>query len=100
MIGKVNIFWFRRDLRLEDNVGFSKALRGKYPVLAIFIFDSEILSELPKDDARVSFIHESIQKLQEELQFFGSGLAVYHDKPIDVIRKLTLEFAVQNIITN
>lgn len=54
----INIFWFRRDLRLHDNVGFYKALKGGLPVLPIFIFDSEILHKLPENDARVSFIHE------------------------------------------
>ncbi len=68
MAEKVNIFWFRRDLRLDDNVGFYKALQGKFPVFPIFIFDSEILNELPKDDARVTFIFETLQKMRNELQ--------------------------------
>ncbi|MGB3145770.1 MAG: deoxyribodipyrimidine photo-lyase, partial [Maribacter sp.] len=62
---EVCIFWFRRDLRLDDNVGFLEALKGDYPVLPIFIFDSEILSKLPKNDARVTFIHETLQKMRD-----------------------------------
>ena len=58
----VNIFWFRRDLRLDDNVGLYEALKDKYQVLPIFIFDSEILDKLPKDDARVTFIHDSLTR--------------------------------------
>ena len=64
----VNIFWFRRDLRLEDNVGFSKALQGKSPVMPIFIFDTEILDKLSKDDARVSFIYNTLQDSKSTLQ--------------------------------
>src|SRR5690606_19237350 len=97
---KVNIFWFRRDLRLDDNVGFSKALHGKFPVLPLFIFDSEILNELPKDDARVTFIFEILQKMRNELQEKGSSIAIYHGKPIDVFKKVISEFEVQNVITN
>ena len=48
----VNIFWFRRDLRLYDNVGLFESLQGKHQVLPIFIFDSDILEQLPEDDAR------------------------------------------------
>jgi len=59
---KISIFWFRRDLRLEDNVGLTAALTAGVPVLAIFIFDKEILSKLPKDDARVTFIYETLQR--------------------------------------
>lgn len=97
---KVNIFWFRRDLRLDDNVGFYKALHGKFPVLPIFIFDTEIVNELPKDDARVTFIFETLQKMRDELQEHGSSIAMYHGKPEEVFKKIIAEFEVQNVITN
>lgn len=97
---KVNIFWFRRDLRFDDNVGFHEALQGQFSVLPIFIFDSEILSELPKEDARVTFIFETLQKMRSELQKNGSSLALYHGKPEDIFTKLISEFNIQNVITN
>ena len=52
MSKKVSIFWFRRDLRLDDNVGFLEALKGDYPVLPLFIFDKDILDKLPENDVR------------------------------------------------
>ncbi len=100
MAEKVNIFWFRRDLRLDDNVGFYKALHGKYSVLSLFIFDSEILNELPKDDARVTFIFETLQKMGNDLQEHGSSIAMYFGKPKEVFKKIISEFEVQNVITN
>lgn len=97
---KTNIFWFRRDLRLDDNVGFYKALHGKYPVIPLFIFDLEILSELPEDDARVTFIFETLQKMRNELQEHGSSLAMYYGKPEEVFKKIISEYDVQNVMTN
>jgi len=97
---KVNIFWFRRDLRLHDNVGFSKALSGKFPVLPIFIFDSEIIDKLPKEDARVTFICETLQNLRSELNNHHSSLAIYYGNPQDVFEKILSVFEVQNVITN
>lgn len=97
---KVNIFWFRRDLRLDDNVGFYKALHGKFRVLPLFIFDTEIVNELPKDDARVTFIFETLQKMRDELQEHGSSIAMYQGKPEEVFKKIIAEFEVQNVITN
>ena len=64
----MNIFWFRRDLRLEDNVGLFHALSSDEDVLPISIFDETILSQLPKDDARVTFIHQQLEKIQNQLQ--------------------------------
>jgi deoxyribodipyrimidine photo-lyase len=53
---KFTLFWFRRDLRLEDNHGLFKALNGGNKVIPIFIFDTEILDKLPQSDARVEYI--------------------------------------------
>tara|TARA_R110002012_G_scaffold321944_1_gene552573 strand:- start:13215 stop:14525 length:1311 start_codon:yes stop_codon:yes gene_type:complete len=101
MSKKVSIFWFRRDLRLDDNVGFLAALKSDYPVLPIFIFDREILDKLPKDDARVSFIFESLQKMRNELQEQNqSSIAFYHDTPENVFQDLIEEYEVQAVHTN
>lgn len=101
MSKKVNIFWFRRDLRLDDNVGFYNALQSKNPVLPIFIFDSEILKKLPKDDARVSFIFEKVQKMRSELQDnFESSIAVYHGKPKTIFNEILNDFEVEEVYTN
>lgn len=98
---KVSIFWFRRDLRLEDNVGLYHALKSETPVLPIFIFDTEILEQLPKNDARVSFIHEQLQAIRKELQTkFNSSLAIYHGSPISVFDKLCKEFKIETVFTN
>ena len=97
----VNIFWFRRDLRLEDNVGLYKALQSEHPVLPIFIFDSEILEKLPEDDARVSFIHETLQNMINLLQKeYNSSIAIYQGKPIEVYKKLIKEYNIQEVYTN
>ena len=97
----VNIFWFRRDLRLDDNVGLYEALNDKYQVLPIFIFDSEILDKLPKNDARVTFIHDSLQEMKRTLQTkHASDIAIFHGKPINVFRRLTEDYTINTVYTN
>ncbi|MCT8340431.1 DNA photolyase family protein [Flavobacteriaceae bacterium TK19130] len=100
MADKVNVFWFRRDLRLDDNVGFYKALHGKHPVLPVFIFDKEILDELPEDDARVTFIYDELQIMRDSLQEEGSSIALYHSTPKEAFKQICSDFNVQNVITN
>ncbi len=97
----IAVFWFRRDLRLDDNAGLYHALKCGLPVLPIFIFDKEILSQLQdKDDARVSFIHQTIEKLDQELQKHGSGLLVLYDKPAAAWSTLLNDFTVKAVYTN
>ena len=98
---KVSIFWFRRDLRLDDNLGFLQALKGEYPVLPIFIFGKDILSELPNDDARVSYIFEQLQIMRKELQEnYESSIGMFYDKPINIFEKLLEDYDIQAVFTN
>ena len=98
---EVSIFWFRRDLRLDDNVGFLEALKSGFPVLPIFIFDKEILSKLPKDDARVTFLYNTLQAIRKKLQEENdSSLAMYYGKPFDILKSITEDYSVKNIFTN
>lgn len=95
------IFWFRRDLRLNDNAGLYHALKEKASVQPIFIFDQDILGALKdKRDARVDFIHQSVEALKESLAKKGSDLWVFHGKPQEVFKKLLSENEINSVFTN
>ena len=97
----LSIFWFRRDLRLDDNVGFYEALKSDHPILPIFIFDSEILDKLPEDDARLTFIFDTLQNMRSELQDkHNSSLAMYHGKPETIFEQLVKDYDVTSVYTN
>lgn len=96
----VSVFWFRRDLRLTDNVGLHQALKSGHKVLPIFIFDQNILDELPKNDARISFIYENLLKINNDLKKKGSGLIILHGKPVDEFKKLTFKYEIAEVFYN
>mgnify|MGYP005850725709 CR=1 FL=1 len=100
-MGKVNIFWFRRDFRLDDNVGLYDALKSNNPVLPIFIYDTDIINKLPKDDARLTFIFESLQKLNKTLkENHKSSIGFYHGKPIEIFKELVNKYNIEKVFTN
>ena len=100
MTEKVVIFWFRRDLRLDDNKGLSAALQSGYKVLPIFIFDSHILDHLESKDARVHFIYRCLEDLHNKFTAMRSGLSVYYGNPVEIFKKLMVSFNVQSVYTN
>jgi len=101
MTTSLAIFWFRRDLRLDDNAGLSHALASKLPVLPIFIFDPAILAGLPRDDARVTFIYDQLQELRATLEkHHGSSVALYYGKPLEIFEQLLRRFPIQAVYTN
>ncbi|RYY14589.1 MAG: deoxyribodipyrimidine photo-lyase [Chitinophagaceae bacterium] len=97
----INIFWFRRDLRLHDNAALYHALRAGKPVVPIFIFDRKILDLLEeKADPRVTFIHAAITELQSALAKAGSTLDVHYGNPEDVFKHLLKTYDVEDVFTN
>lgn len=97
---KVSVFWFRRDLRLEDNTGLNAALASGFPVLPLFIFDKEILSDLPEADARVTFIHDQLLQLNDTLKTKGGSLEVYNGEVEQVWKSILKNHDVQAVYTN
>ena len=101
MLESVNIFWFRRDLRLQDNAGLYYALKQSRPVLLLFIFDREILDKLEdRSDKRVNFIYESVRKINLELEAVGGSLRVEYGVPKDVFKILLQQYSIETVFTN
>ena len=100
-MNKINIFWFRRDLRLYDNHGLSKATHDNLEVIPIFIFDSTITSLLPSNDRRINFIYDSLLEIDYELnKTYKSNLNVFQGKPLDIFKKLIENYSIENVYTN
>ncbi len=75
----ISICWLRRDLRLEDNDALYHALKSDYPVLLLFIFDKNILDKLQnKADARLTFIYQTLAKIQQQLVSHNTTLLIKH----------------------
>jgi deoxyribodipyrimidine photo-lyase len=97
----VVLFWHRRDLRIEDNAGLYHALKSGHSVQPVFIFDSNILSRLSSsNDARVTFIHTHLARLNDLYQQFGGSLHVYHGDPVELIPGLVASYHADAVYTN
>ncbi len=101
MKSKISVFWFRRDLRLEDNTGLCQALCSKYPVLPIFIFDTNVLKCFEdKKDRRVDYIHQALSALNHQLKSSNARLNTFYGNPLDIFKMLFEEFEIQAVFCN
>jgi deoxyribodipyrimidine photo-lyase len=99
--GRIAIFWYRRDLRTDDNAGLYHALCSGLPVLCLFIFDKHILDRLnDKCDARVTFIHDKVLAIQKDLNKLSTDLLVRYGTPEQIWAELMDEFDVGAVYTN
>jgi deoxyribodipyrimidine photo-lyase len=98
---KINIFWFRRDLRLHDNTGLYFGLKDGRPLLPVFIFDTEILEKLEvQNDPRVMFLHDEIKKIHESLRKIHSGVLVKKGNPLEIFKNLVENYKVKTVFCN
>ncbi|MBK0371227.1 cryptochrome/photolyase family protein [Flavobacterium agrisoli] len=97
---KVSFFWFRRDLRWEDNTALWHALQSEFRVIPLFIFDTAILNELPQNDARVTFIYQTLQNLHQQLLPFQSSILIQKGTVLEVWNSLLEEFDIQGLFFN
>ena len=98
-MGKV-VFWFRRDLRFDDNTGLLAALAQNDSVLPLFIFDELIINELSPDDPRIGFIYESLKDLDKKLKKYGSGIQVMKGDPLEIWKEILKKEKVSKVYSN
>jgi deoxyribodipyrimidine photo-lyase len=92
------LVWLRRDLRLNDHAALAQALQHPEPIVPVFVFDQDILNELPKADRRVQFLHQTLQMLQAELVQMGGGLLVVYGKAQQVIVQLAQTLGAVRVV--
>ncbi len=98
---EVNIFWFRRDLRLYDNSGLSAATHSKNKVIPIFIFDTSITDKLPNNDKRINFIFDNLVEIDLKLKKkFNSSINVFKGNPIEIFKELIRDYKINSVFTN
>jgi deoxyribodipyrimidine photo-lyase len=97
---KINVFWFRRDLRLNDNTGLNMALKSELPVLPLFIFDTNITDELKHADARISFIYDTLSELNSKLKKDGHSLCIIKGDPVLSWKSLIRKFDISAVYVN
>lgn len=98
---EIVVFWFRRDLRLEDNVALYYALQSGYRVLPIFIFDKDILKQFTNPtDKRLEYIHQALSRMNDTLSKVGTGVLCFHNTVTEVFASLMQKYEVKAVYTN
>ncbi|MBV8124929.1 MAG: deoxyribodipyrimidine photo-lyase [Paucibacter sp.] len=96
------LVWLRRDLRLSDHAALAQALHSGASVQFVFVFDTDILKDLPRMDRRVAFIHATLAEIDQGLRALlaDAGLLVGHGRPVELIPRLAAELGAAAVFAN
>ena len=97
---KKSLFVFRRDLRLEDNIGLIESLQNSTEVIPCFIYDENLIKNFKDSKFRWNFLNESLTDLDMELKKKGTRLQVLEGKPEKVMDKIIKNHKVEAIFLN
>lgn len=99
----INIVWFKRDLRLIDNVALFNAQQSDLPLLLLYCFEPSVINYDDSDIRHWRFVYESIQDLQHDLKSSTSKIYIFHEeaavvfKAIQAIYDIKIVFSHQEI---
>lgn len=94
------IYWFKRDLRIEDNRAFSEACLKAKQIIPVFIFIPELLAKFKSYDRRPGFIIDALTFLNKKIEAKGGRLYCFYDQPERVFIYLLERYRPQAIFTN
>ncbi|MEN3044481.1 MAG: deoxyribodipyrimidine photo-lyase [Candidatus Hydrothermales bacterium] len=95
-----SIYWFKRDLRIEDNGAFFEAHSKSEELIPIFIFIPELLEKFKSNETRLGFVIECVKNLSDEIKSRGGKLFCFYEDPLIVIERLILNYKSDAVFTN
>ncbi len=97
---KISIFWFRRDLRIEDNTALNEALLRSKKVLPLFIFDEQIVNGLPPDDPRINYIYDNLYTINQSIKSNNSSILCIKGNTVNVWKELIRSYSIECVYVN
>ena len=94
----INIVWFKRDLRLHDHAALRKAIEADKPILLIYIFEPELISDPHYDLRQWRFVWQSLKDMQQAKNL-NFTLSVIHQDALDTFRQIFRFFNVHTVFS-
>ncbi|MGB2555197.1 MAG: deoxyribodipyrimidine photo-lyase, partial [Flavobacteriaceae bacterium] len=97
---EISVFWFRRDLRLEDNIALHRALTSGRKVLLCYLFEPMLQSDLHYSQRHWNFVLKSLNYINEQLQAQNTRVIIAREDIFSFLEKLALHFEIKSLFTN
>lgn len=95
----INVFWFKRDLRLLDNEGLQNAIESNTPLLLLYIFEPSLENEAHYHERHKNFIQQSLVVLNTALETYNTKVYCVRGEVIAVLDKLSEKWHINTLFS-
>ncbi len=97
---KINIVWFKRDLRFTDHEPLFMAQQEVLPILLLYVFEPSVMAYHDSDVRHWRFVYESLQEMNERLSNLKSKLYVFNSEVLPVMTNLAEHYDIQTVFSH
>ena len=94
------IFWFKKDLRIDDNQALYEAVSNSKKIIPIFIFVPSLLDRFGRRPDRLGFIVSALRDLETKIKKKGGQLYTFYGEPREIFPEILKISKAQAIFTN
>ena len=96
---KINILWFKKDLRIQDNEALFEASKN-FKLLPIYIIENDLWSQNSYSDRQWQFCKESLIDLNQDLKTLGQQLIIRTGDVIETFEEISKSFKIMGIYSH
>jgi deoxyribodipyrimidine photo-lyase len=96
----INIVWFKRDLRLQDNEAIFNAMQSKTPTLLLYVFENSLQKDGHYSERHWNFIKQSIQDINQQLLPFNTKILSVSGEVISIINSIQEVYKIDSVFSH
>ena len=96
----INIYWFKRDLRIFDNVPLQLSCDDEHPTLLVFLFEPELVNNLHYSERHWNFVQESILDINKNLKKYQTKIHCFDLNAIQFFKKISNRYKINKIFSH
>jgi len=97
---RVNIVWYKRDLRLSDHRPLQEASESGLPAVLLYIFEPSLMNDHHYDVRHWRFVWQSLMEMNQRLKALGHKLTILHMEAIPCFEKLREQYEIKTIYSH
>jgi len=97
---RINIVWFKRDLRLRDHAPLKAAIDSGLPTLLLYSFEPRVMAQPQMSERHWRFVWQSLQDMNRRLEKYGQQVVIFHAEMISVLLEVLKSYKIKYLFSH